>query len=205
MATPHTAGSGTLLRAAHPDWTPQEVKSALMLTAFIGGHEEDLTTPWTPDDVGGGRVDLTKAALSGFVMNETFDNFLAAAPPAGDESTLNLPSARNVTCVGTCNWTRVIRNASGAAANWSITVNNPTGLDVTVDPPSFAFTGLGDRVFGDGFDGTTLPPLPEFQTLTITATPSQALNSVTFAEIVFHEANGLSPDAHVYVAVEGHP
>ncbi len=205
MATPHTAGSGTLLRAAHPDWTPQEVKSALMLTAFTGGHEDDLTTPWTPDDVGGGRVDLTKAALSGFVMDETFDNFLAAEPPGGDESTLNLPSARNVSCVGTCDWTRVIRNASGAAANWSITVNNPAGLDVTVDPPSFAFTGTGDRVFGDGFDGTTLPPLPEFQTLTITATPTQALNNVTFAEIVFHEANGLSPDAHIYVAVEGHP
>jgi len=28
---------------------------------------------------------------------------------------------------------------------------------------------------------------------------------VTYAEIVFHEANGLSPDAHIFVAVEGHP
>ena len=205
MATPHTAGSGTLLRAVHPDWTPQEVKSALMLTAFTGGHEEDLTTPWTPDDVGSGRVDLTKAALAGFVMDETFDNFLAADPgTGGDPSTLNIPSARNVSCATSCTWTRTIRNALGGAANWSVTVNNPTGLNVTVDPSSFAFTG-GDRIFGDGFDGAPPPPLPEFQPLTITATPTQALADVTFAEIVFHETNGLAPDAHIYVAVEGQP
>ena len=205
MATPHTAGSGTLLRAVHPDWTPQEVKSALMLTAFTGGTEEDLTTPWTPDDVGDGRVDLTKAALAGFVLDETFDKFLAANPnTGGDPTTLNLPSARNVSCSGSCTWTRVIRNALGGVANWSATVTNPTGATVTVDPPSFAFTG-GDRVFGDGFDGRPLQPLPEYQTLTITATPTQALANIVFAEIVFHEANGLAPDAHIWVAVQGSP
>ncbi len=204
MATPHAAGSGTLLRAAHPDWTPQEVKSALMLTAFSGGTEEDRTTAWTPDDVGSGRVDLTKAALVGFVMNETFDNFIAAEPPGGDPTTLNIPSARNLTCVGSCNWTRTVRNALGGTANWQITVNNPAGVNVTVDPPTFAFTG-GDRVFADGFDGTAPGPTPELQTLTITATPTSTLTSIAFAEIVFHEANGLAPDAHIFVAVQGSP
>ena len=33
MSSPHTAGAATLLMALHPDWTPMEVKSALMLTA----------------------------------------------------------------------------------------------------------------------------------------------------------------------------
>ena len=82
----------------------------------------------------------------------------------------------------------------------SVSVNSPTALDVTVDPPTFAFSG-GDRVFADGFDGAPLPPAPEFQTLTITATPTD----VTFAEIVFHEASGLAPDAHFFVSVQGSP
>jgi len=204
MATPHLAGAAALLRAAHPDWTPQEVKSSMMLTAFTDGHEEDRTTSWTPDDVGSGRADLTKAALVGFVLDETFDNFVAAEPPGGDPATLNLPSARNVSCNGSCSWTRVLRDTLGAGASWSVTVNNPTGLNVTVDPTSFSFAG-GDRVFGDGFDNATLPPLPTFQTLTITATPTQTLTDITFAEIVFHEANGLAPDAHIFVSVKGHP
>ena len=204
MSSPHLAGAGALLRAVHSDWTPAEVKSALMLTAFTDGHEEDRTTPWTPDDVGSGRADLTKAALVGFVMNETFDNFLAAEPPSGDPTTLNIPSARNMDCNGSCTWTRTLRNVLAGTGSWTITVNAPAGLDVTVDPQSFAFAG-GDRIFGDGFDGTPLPPVPDLQTLTITATPTATLTDVTYAEIVFHEANGAAPDAHIYVAVQGAP
>ena len=207
MSTPHTAGSGALLRAVHPDWTPSEVKSALMLSAFTNGYEENGTTPWTPDDVGSGRLELTKAALVGFVMNETYENYLAADPDqGGDPTTLNMASARNLTCAGSCNWTRTLRNTLGGPATWQITANNPAGVNVTIDPPTFAFTGGGnERVFADGFDGTAVTPLPETQTITITATPTTTLTAITFVEIVFHEANGLAPDAHMYVAVQGQP
>ena len=208
MSTPHTAGSGALLRAVHPDWTPSEVKSALMLSAFTQGYEENGTTPWTPDDVGAGRLELTKAALVGFVLDETYANYLAADPgQGGDPTTLNMASARNVDCVGSCNWTRTLRNALGGPATWQITVNNQAGVDVTVDPPTFAFTGAAgnERVFADGFDGTAVAPLLETQAITITATPTTTLAAITFVEIVFHEANGLAPDAHMYVAVKGQP
>jgi len=207
MATPHTAGSAALVRAAHPDWTSQEVKSALMLTAFNGGHKENLTSAWDADDVGNGRVDLTQAAKAGLVMNETYDNFLAADPGAsGSPATLNVPSMRNLACVDSCTWTRTVRNAlapavpaeyifadgfDGApavtATSWTATAVTPSGLAVTVSPASFTF------------DGTT----PQTQALTITATPSGTLSNVTFAEVVLHEANGLAPDAHLTVAVQG--
>jgi subtilisin family serine protease len=187
MSSPHLAGSAALVRAAHADWTPAEVKSAMMLTAFTNGTEEDRTTPWTPDDVGAGRVDLTKAALAGFVMNETFANFLAAEPPGGDPKTLNIASARNMNCVDSCDWTRTLRNTLTAPSSWTVTVNAPAGLDVSVDTPNFSFTG------GIG----------ETHAITITATPTTTLTDVTYAEVVFHEASAAAPDAHFYVAVKG--
>jgi len=187
MSSPHTAGSGALIRAVHPDWTPAEVKSSLMLTASPSGFEEDRTTPWTPDDVGSGRIDLSKAAEAGFVMNETFANFLAAEPPSGDPKTLNIPSARNMNCVDSCTFDRTIRNTLTTASSWTVTVNNPAGLNVSVDTTSFSFTGN----------------IAETQDFTITAEPTTTLSSPAFAEIVFHEASGAAPDAHIFVAIQG--
>jgi subtilisin family serine protease len=92
MSSPHNAGSAALVRAVHGDWTVEEVKSALMMTSFNGGTKEDGTTPWDADDVGTGRVDLTKAALAGLVMDETTQHFIDANPNAGgDPKTLNVP------------------------------------------------------------------------------------------------------------------
>lgn len=187
MSSPHTAGAAALVRAAQPTWTVQEVKSAMMLTAFTDGHEEDLVTPWTPDDVGSGRVDLTKAAKAGFVMDETYANFLAAEPPSGDPMTLNIPSARNLACVDSCDFTRTLRNTLTTPSSWTVTVTAPTGLDVSVDAPSFAFTG----------------GIAETREIVITASPTTTLTEIAFAEVVFHEANGLAPDAHIYVAIRG--
>ena len=189
MSSPHLAGAGALLRAAHADWTPQEVKSAIMLTAFTAGTKEDTTTPWDPDDVGAGRVDLTKAAMAGFVMDETFANFVAANPgTGGDPKTLNIPSMRNLNCVDSCDWTRTLRNAvNGTPTSWTVTVNAPAGVSVSTDVTNFTF------------DGT----LADTQAITITAEPTEALTEIKFAEVVFTEAGGLAPAAHMYVAVQG--
>jgi subtilisin family serine protease len=188
MSSPHLAGSAALIRAAHPDWTPAEVKSSIMLTAVTDGREDDGTTPWTPDDVGSGRVDLSKAAMAGFVLDETFANYVAADPSAsGDPKTLNIASARNMNCVGSCTFTRTLRNTLTTASSWTVTVTNPAGLDVVVDTPAFSFTGN----------------LAETQPILITASPTMALSRPTFAEIVFHETNGAAPDAHVFVAIAG--
>jgi hypothetical protein len=187
MSSPHVAGSAALIRAAHPDWTPAEVKSALMLTAMPDGWV-DGSTPWTPDDVGAGRVDLAKAALAGFVLDEAAANFVAADPSAsGDPKTLNLASARNMNCVGSCTFTRTLRNTLTTASSWTVTVTNPAGLDVLVDTPAFSFTG----------------DIAQTQPILITASPTATLTRPAFAEIVFHETNGAAPDAHLFVAIRG--
>lgn len=58
MASPHVAGEAALVRAAHPGWTVEEVKAAIMNTAtqdvFVGpGHTGET---YGPERVGSGRV-----------------------------------------------------------------------------------------------------------------------------------------------------
>ena len=204
MASPHVAGAAALVRSIHRNWTPSEVKSALMLTAANSGTEENGATPWTPDDVGGGRPDLGKAALAGFVLDETHADFLAADPAhGGDPKTLNLASLRNVDgcdAPNPCTWTRTLRGVLPVASSWTVSVDAPAGLTVEVDPPTFTFDGTGaaaDTVFTDGFDARLA------QTITVTATTDPSLLGAQFAELVFHEANGAAPDAHMSVAVKG--
>jgi len=203
MSTPHVTGAAALVRAVHPGWTASEVKSALMLTAATG-VEENHTTPWTADDVGGGRVDLTRAALAGFVLDETYANYLAADPAnGGDPKTLNLPSLRNVDgcdAPAPCTWTRTLRDALPGPSSWTVSVDAPQGVGVTVDPPSFAFAGTGesaDTIFIGTFDASGA------QVIAVTATTDPSLAGAQFADLVFHEASGAAPDAHMTVVVKG--
>ena len=195
MSCPHNSGSAALIRAVHSDWTVSEVKSAMMMTSFNGGTKEDGTTPWDADDVGNGRIDLSKAALAGLVMDETTQHYLDANPNAGgDPKTLNLPHVRNMECTPSCTWTRTVRNTLTSATSWTATGNPITsGFTIDVQPSSFSFSG----------------GLGETQELTITATPNTNLNSaVAFGEVVLAvDANGPNgiaiPNERITVAIKG--
>jgi len=190
MASPHVAGAATLIRAVQPAWTPGEVKSALMMTAFTGGTKENGSTPWDADDVGHGRVDLSRAARVGFVLDETKADYVAANPAiGGDVKTLNLPSLRNVACSPTCQWTRTVRNTVAAPTTWTATgiAGNPL-FDILVSPSTFSFSG----------------GLAETQAVTIRATVSGDLTTaMAFGEVLFTEAGGQSPDLRFTVAIRG--
>jgi len=190
MSGPHVAGAGLLVAQAHPDWTPSEVKSALQMTAFKGGFKENGSTPWDADDVGSGRVDLTRAALAGLVMDESFDNYLAANPTSGgDVKTLNTPDVRNLNCTPSCSFTRSVRNTLSTATSWTASGTSFDGdFQVDVSPASFAFSG----------------DTAETQELTITLTPSaDTTGTVAFGEVVLVEDGAASPDLHITAALSG--
>ena len=68
MSSPHIAGAGALLKALHPDWTPGQIKSALMTTAWTQVVKEDGTTPANAFDDGSGRVNLNVAGDPGLSL-----------------------------------------------------------------------------------------------------------------------------------------
>ena len=55
MATPHVSGVAALIKSKHPDWTPQQIKDALINTA------EDLGAPGKDNEYGYGLVDAYAA------------------------------------------------------------------------------------------------------------------------------------------------
>jgi len=54
MATPHVAGAAAILAQQHPDWSPEQLKAALVATAAPASGGDEL-------QVGSGRVDIASA------------------------------------------------------------------------------------------------------------------------------------------------
>ncbi|HAE86127.1 MAG TPA: hypothetical protein DCG78_06445 [Anaerolineaceae bacterium] len=154
MSSPHDAGAAALLKALHPDWTPAEIKSALMLTAYDGLLKEDKTTPTDPFDIGAGRIKLELAGLTGLVMDETIANYEAANPEeGGDPRSLNLASLYNSECVGECSWTRTFTSVSDLPATYTVVAPEW----ITVEPATFTIAPGATQEITITADVTDLP------------------------------------------------
>lgn len=83
MASPHVAGAAALLLDDHPDWTPEQVKSALVTTATV------LNSGLTVWDQGGGLIQLAPddgagdATVFFYPANASFGGFTGRAPANG--------------------------------------------------------------------------------------------------------------------------
>ncbi|XP_047979923.1 subtilisin-like protease SBT1.7 [Salvia hispanica] len=82
MSCPHISGLAALVKAAHPEWSPAAIKSALMTTAYNryknGERIKDIATgkPSTPFGYGAGHVDPLSALHPGLVYDATTSNYV---------------------------------------------------------------------------------------------------------------------------------
>ena len=183
MSAPHTSGAGAVLKSAHPTWTPDNIRSALMMTATTDVRKEDGATPADVFDMGSGSIRVNLATNTGLIMDETFGNYMKANPATGGVPlSLNIPSMTNTQCIDTCTWTRTFTATKDA--NWTATsVSTSNNMALTVSPTSF------DIKAG------------ETQTLTVTADVSASAADVwNFGSLELTSA-GL-PDAHLPILVQ---
>jgi hypothetical protein len=132
MSSPHAAGASALVRAVHPDWSPAEVKSALMTSATQDVVKEDGHTPFDPFDAGAGGLDVDGATNPLVVLNETTANFVASSTDPLHRIDLNLPSIDATTMTGEVTTQRTIRNVSGKNLTLDPRIEQPDGVTITV-------------------------------------------------------------------------
>ncbi|GER30234.1 subtilase family protein [Striga asiatica] len=82
MACPHVSGLAALLKAAHPEWSPAAIRSALMTTAYSTYNDGrtllDVSTggPSTPFAHGSGHVNPVRALDPGLIYDLTTRDYL---------------------------------------------------------------------------------------------------------------------------------
>ena len=123
MAAPHVSGAAALLRQRHPEWTSQQIKTALTSTARREVYQPDGTTQSTPFMMGAGRLNLEQARNAGV----TFDQ----------------PSFADPDCSLQCGWNGTITNAGFQLTWWEPVVTSPPGMNVQVTP-SYVIFGAGE-------------------------------------------------------------
>jgi hypothetical protein len=137
MSSPHVAGSGLLLAALHPEWTPGQIRSALMTSATTDVVEQDRTTPANPFDMGSGRIDLSQAGAVPLTFDETADRFFALGADPVNAVNLNIPSINAPVMPGQVTATRTATNISGRRQTFTVSVDQPASGSITVQPRRF--------------------------------------------------------------------
>jgi len=137
MSSPHDAGAAILLKALHAEWTPGQIKSALMTTATTDVVKEDTVTPADPFDFGAGRIDLHKAGTPGLVFDESAENMALLSSDPLNAVHLNIPSVNAPVMPGRITTMRKAENVSGQRLRYGVRTTAPAGSTIRVLPRSF--------------------------------------------------------------------
>jgi len=168
MAAPHVAGAVAVIKQAHPDWTPEQIKQALVNTA-------EPISKYSPRVQGAGRINVAKAVKNNVFITYNNQPYGELGAFTGNKTiTLTVTNkgsttyTANITGYVTTSLEQIVYGNQGA----TYTVGSvSTPASVTVDPgttktiqvtvqPSDAWTDIfvEGRVLFTSSDGTRVFP-----------------------------------------------
>jgi len=164
MSSPHVAGFGALLKAAHPTWMPSEIKSALMTTAT-----DTVSSGDDPFAQGAGFAQPNFAVDPGLVYPTTpneYRSFMIGlgvqfAPPFDTlppitTSNLNQPAIGIGDLAGVETVSRRVKNVGDATATYTATTEID-GFSVEVTPNELSLDPGEEAEFTVEFTRTDAP------------------------------------------------
>ncbi|KAF5816179.1 putative cucumisin [Helianthus annuus] len=178
MSCPHLAGIAALLKAAHPDWSPATIKSAIMTSAdqvSLNGKpiEDERELGANIFAVGSGHVNPSKANNPGLVFDIEPDDYIPYLCGLGytsqqvgvivkktiscsktiPEGQLNYPSYAMTLASGeNKTYSRTVTNVGEADSTYTISEPNvvvPDGIVVVVHNSTLKFTQVNQRLTYD--------------------------------------------------------
>jgi len=153
MSSPIVAGSAALLKALHPDWTPGQIKSALMMTANGNLVKQDGQTPAGPFEAGSGRVDLNHLANPGLTISDSVGSFISLKDELWNT---NYPSLYVPDMPGQITVERTVHSELSQSSTWQTAVDSPGDLTVYV-PASITVPAESDLTFEITVDARYVP------------------------------------------------
>ncbi|KAF9620027.1 hypothetical protein IFM89_010643 [Coptis chinensis] len=147
MSCPHISGVAALLKGAHHGWSPSRIKSAMMTTSYVVDNagnpllDESAYNVSTPWHYGSGHVDPEKALDPGLVYDlttEDYIDFLCASNYS--QKDIAVITSRPV------NFTRTATQVYEGPSSYTLKIENPSHVLLTVDPPVLEFSEKDQKV-----------------------------------------------------------
>lgn len=166
MSSPHVAGSAALIKALHPNWTPGQIKSALMTTATRKDLvKEDGITPATPFDTGSGRINLVYAGDPGATFDVPGADYITYA---NELYRANYPSLYIPSMPGAVTVQRTLHSVLSSSDTWQLKVKTTKDLKV-ITPATVTVPAGGNTTFNITLDARDVPlGATRFATIDIT-------------------------------------
>ncbi|KAE8710446.1 Subtilisin-like protease SBT1.7 [Hibiscus syriacus] len=174
MSCPHISGLAALIKAAHPEWSPSAIKSALMTTAYSQDNtnsslhdaaDGSFSNPWAH---GAGHVDPQKALSPGLVYDISIEEYITFLCSLGYtiDHVKTIAKRPNITCLRKFNdpgelnypsfsvlfgdkrvvrYTRELTNVGTARSVYRVTVNGPSTVGISVRPRTITFRTVGEK------------------------------------------------------------
>ncbi len=169
MSSPHAAGVAALVKAAHPDWTPGQVKSALMTSSLQTATKEDGITPADPFDDGAGSIRANRAVKPTLTFDVTSAEYMAAGLDPSTWIDLNLPSIDATVMPGEVSTTRYGLNVTGFPLTFTASTSAPAGAAIEVTSPDWAVPVGGTLQIDVTISGVDLADGQYFGSITLDA------------------------------------